>query len=284
MIQKSIKLLLVLGTMTLLLSGCTPQSQRVFTKTSLASFPSQHPVQVLMAKLSNVPTAEDRNPIRAAEASMSWELSNGKTVQVSSISDVVAANLWGNISVVALKVPDVTPIPIDYFLYMEKQKNLWTVKAVLAGNIEKALEKTELQPYSNLIDTEMTVKDLGRFEEFYSDKTVITLANLPATDTDLPSGKKLELHDSELPTYDVHRVQSQKSKKSMVILPSTSNENPVLPVTLFSQGNEQGLYYRLGSRWICVEGNVSKLNLIRISKDLQSHVFNVLGSGYYIAK
>jgi hypothetical protein len=234
-----------------------------------------------MSTNSNIPIAKDKNPISAAVAAMSWKLSNGETVQVSSPSDIVAANVLGDISVVTLKVPDVHPIPLFYFLYMVRQKNLWTLKGILGSSIKPVLENTDLSPYSNLIHGWMTIKGLGRFEEFYSNRTVITLANLPTTDTDLPSGEKVSLAESELPTDHVHIV---KPKQHIVIIEKKTDKNLTQPVTLFSQGNERGLYYRLGSRWICVEGNVSESNLLRISKALQSHVFNVLGSGYYIAQ
>jgi hypothetical protein len=270
--------------MTLFLSGCNPQSTSTPTNIPHNEVSSKHPVTVVMSTNSNIPVAKDKNPISAAVAAMSWKLSNGKTVQVSSTSDIVAANVLRDISVVTLKVPDVHPVPLFYFIYMEKQKNLWTLRGILGSSIKPILENTDLSPYSNLIHGWMTIKPLGRFEEFYSDRTVITLANLPTTDTDLPTGEKLLLHQSELPTDHVHRVKSQKSKKRIVVIIKKSNKNSIQPVTLFSQGNEHGLYYRFGPSWICVEGNVSEPNLIRISKDLQSHVFNVLGSGYYIGK
>ncbi|MCY0870929.1 MAG: hypothetical protein OWT27_10165, partial [Firmicutes bacterium] len=75
----------------------------------------------------------------------------------------------------------------------------------------------------------------------YSKGTVITLADLSAKDTDLPSGEKLSLRESELPTDHVHIV---KPKQNIVIIKKKTDKDSTQPVILFSQRNEHGLYYR----------------------------------------
>lgn len=276
MIRKSLKVMLVFGTMTLFLSGCNPQSTSVSNIVSNTPVPSTSSptVTVVASTNGNIPTDKAKNPVSAAEATMSWKLSNDKTVQVSSNSDVVASPVFGDIAVVTLKVPDVRPIPVYYFLYMMKQNNIWSLKGIMASPLDNSLKKVHLPPYSNLIDATIHIKGMGRFEEFYSSGTAITFANISEKDSNLPSGEKMEINSSALPTGHVYAANSNPTMLQNPGAQSTQR------IALFSQGEEHGLYYRFGADWIWVAGTVSKSNLTRLSKDLQSQVYYVLKTGY----
>ncbi|MCY0908893.1 MAG: hypothetical protein OWR62_10935 [Sulfobacillus thermotolerans] len=276
MVRKALKVLLGFGTMTLFLSGCSPQSSSVSNKVSntpiLAT--SSPPVTVVASTNGPIPIDKARNPVRAVEATMSWKLSNNKTVHISSNSDVVASSVFGDIAVVTLKVPDVRPIPVYYFLYMMKQNHIWLLKSILASPLDRSLKTVHLPPYSNLIDATIRIKGMGSFEEFYSSGTVITLANISENNSKLPSGETMEVNARALPTAHVYPVNSNPTIIEHSRAPSTQR------ITVFSQRAEHGLYYRFESGWICVAGTVSPSNLMRLSEDLQSQVYYVLKTGY----
>ncbi|PSR31048.1 MAG: hypothetical protein C7B46_17295 [Sulfobacillus benefaciens] len=275
-IRKSLKVILVFGIVAFLLSGCSPQSTSVSNSVSHTPVPSTSSpnVTVVASMNSKISTDQAKNPVSAAEATMSWKLSNDKTVHVSSNSDVVASPVLGDIAVVTLKVPDVRPIPMYYFLYMMKKNNVWSLKGIMASPLDNSLQKVHLPPYSNLIDATIQIKGMGRFEEFYSPGTAITLANISENNSNLPSGETMEVNARALPTAHVYAANSNPP------IIQHSGAQSTQRVTVFSQGAEHGLYYRFGSGWIWVAGTVSQFNLTRLSKGLQSHVYNVLKTGY----
>lgn len=226
------------GVFVLLLSGCSnniPQNNEINSPST--------PITIKLSTNQDIPPANAKDPLDAAKAAMSWDLSNGKTVRVTNNSDVLSKLTLGNVAVVSFKVPEVNP-QINYILIMVRNGGNWALGGIIGAPIIKQQKIDLPDPYSNYTHVSTSMKNVGIFTELYTDKTVVSIANISISDPNLPSGKKIHLSSGKI-------------------------------ATLFKDGDENGLYYRVGTHVILIGGNISKDELLKLasSKNINTFLF-----------
>ncbi|MFX4302742.1 hypothetical protein ACOJUR_10900 [Alicyclobacillus tolerans] len=215
------------------LSGCTPSAQ-INHKTN----DSPHPTIFIKSSTGyNIPSTI-KNPIQAAEAAMTWKLSDGEIVHANNKNIINDINI-GDLSIVRIQIPKIYPQNIDYILILEYTNQKWILRGVLGTILQNPAPNNELaNPYANMMYSLANAYKVGHFAEFYTPKILINIAQVPLNFVNLPIGQKYQLKSGQI-------------------------------VHVFSQSNETILYFNYGGQWLIFASQMNKKQLIAFANSIK---------------